>query len=354
MLRRELLIIFGSLVILLVGMAACGVWLLHDVLGMLDHINTQARVIVEKTTRLNAKLTEIELALYRLQSGQSRHLDPLIDNVETARCLLQDLGEHYMIRSGETEPLYREAMRRYPIFEARLSSLATVQDVELARQYTVDALSEAVALRRSVGRISNEAHEHAEQEQREVTARFRWLILGQALGSLLIINIAIIVLLRAAGMVLGPMDKLVRTSRGLTQEHFDYRIQIDGRDEFAELAGAYNDLAERIQTHEQQRMETLSQVALALNHELNNAMAAIEMQLEILGKRAGDERLQDCLRHIRECLHHMAGTVQRLKGIRRIVLTDYLPGTKMLDLQRSTQGPPAGGEAIETCEEAER
>jgi hypothetical protein len=33
--------------------------------------------------------------------------------------------------------------------------------------------------------------------------------------------------------------------------------------------------------------------------------------------------------------------VQSLKNIRRIVLTDYLPGTKMLDLQRSVEVEPS-------------
>jgi hypothetical protein len=33
----------------------------------------------------------------------------------------------------------------------------------------------------------------------------------------------------------------------------------------------------------------------------------------------------------------MTQTIQSLKNVRRIVLTEYSPGTKMLDLQRSVE-----------------
>ena len=152
------------------------------------------------------------------------------------------------------------------------------------------------------------------------------------------INVSIVALLRAAGMVLRPVDRLVEASRQLTSEHFDHRTELGETDEFGELARAYNQLAERIQSSEQKRMEMLSQVALTLNHELNNSIAIIELQLQVLGRQAeGGDRFETCLRHIKENLHRMAQTVESLKHIRRIVLTDYISGVKMLDLQRSVQ-----------------
>jgi len=38
---------------------------------------------------------------------------------------------------------------------------------------------------------------------------------------------------------------------------------------------------------------------------------------------------------IRESLARMTATLERLKHVRRIVLTDYAEGTKMLDLEKS-------------------
>jgi hypothetical protein len=43
---------------------------------------------------------------------------------------------------------------------------------------------------------------------------------------------------------------------------------------------------------------------------------------------------------IHESLARMTVTLERLKHVRRIVLTDYTEGTKMLDLERSVAEEP--------------
>jgi signal transduction histidine kinase len=83
-------------------------------------------------------------------------------------------------------------------------------------------------------------------------------------------------------------------------------------------------------------METLGQVALAMNHEINNAINIIELQLRLLEQKTpAGPGPQRCLQQIHESLRRMTNTVHALKSVRRIVLTDYLPGVKMLDLERS-------------------
>jgi signal transduction histidine kinase len=85
-------------------------------------------------------------------------------------------------------------------------------------------------------------------------------------------------------------------------------------------------------------MEVLSHVAVAMNHELNNAMAAIELQLGLLGRRSGeDPKTERRLRTIHDGLTRMKETVQSLRSVRRIVLTEYEPGMKMLDLAKSAR-----------------
>ncbi len=67
-------------------------------------------------------------------------------------------------------------------------------------------------------------------------------------------------------------------------------------------------------------------------------MMNIELQLELTKMRSGkNEEFETCLLSIRKSIRRMANTVESLKHIKRIVLTDYLAGTKMLDLKRSTQ-----------------
>jgi methyl-accepting chemotaxis protein len=169
-----------------------------------------------------------------------------------------------------------------------------------------------------------------------LTWHFRWVVMGLGLVFLLVINVSVIVLVRMATFILRPVDQLMRATRELAQEHFDHRVNLREHDEFDELASAYNRLAEHLQQTDKQRMEVLAQVGLALNHELNNAMGTMQLQLDLLSRRAGANPLiERRLRTIQDGMARMKGTVQSLKSARRIVLTDYAPGLKMLDLAQS-------------------
>lgn len=169
-------------------------------------------------------------------------------------------------------------------------------------------------------------------------AHFRWLVLILAVVFIVVINVSILVLLRAAAMVTRPMDKLIEGTRELGKGRFDHRVRIDQDDEFGELARAYNSMAAGLESNEQRKLEMLGQVARTLNHELNNAMSMIELQLQLLGRQSGGSSgVEKYSRQIREGLARMAATVNALKHVRRIVLTDYISGVKMLDLERSVR-----------------
>jgi HAMP domain-containing protein len=174
-------------------------------------------------------------------------------------------------------------------------------------------------------------------------SRFRGIVVGMGIVFVMMINFTVVMLLRASVSVLRPVKALVDATRQLADGKFDHRVQLREHDEFDELAEAYNNLAAHLQETERQRMSVLAQVALALNHDLNNAMATIELQLGMLGRgAAGDLQAERRLRTIHESMARMKGTVEALRAARRIVLTDYSPGLKMLDLAQSAQqGEPA-------------
>ena len=187
-------------------------------------------------------------------------------------------------------------------------------------------------LQRVLGRLDR----GSPQELQSVAGDFRWLLIGLGVAFLIVINASVVMLIRMSSMILRPVGELMKATRALTQEHFDHRVRIEENDEFDELANAYNMLAEHLEQTEKRRIETLGQVAIALNHELNNAMATIELQLGMLGRSsAADPQSERRLRTIHDGLRRMKEAVQSLRSIRRIVLTDYSPGMKMLDLERS-------------------
>jgi signal transduction histidine kinase len=195
-----------------------------------------------------------------------------------------------------------------------------------------------VLLQDVLSRLGNvQAHDWASHVA--LAARLKWIVLGLSAAFLLLINASAVVLVRAAGVVLNPVERLVRASRELAAERFEHRVALD-RDEgeFGELARAYNQLAEQLQANERKRIEVLGMAALTLNHELNNAMGTIELQLQLVKSRSADAaRVETCLRRIGDGLARMSGVVESLKHVKRIVLTDYLEGTKMLDLRKSTE-----------------
>jgi methyl-accepting chemotaxis protein len=216
---------------------------------------------------------------------------------------------------------------------------ASPDDPEIAHTAT-HALGTAMAIRHELGRVSRATQQHYQIEYDRMLARLRWWALGLSVTFLVVINLSIMGIIRAAAMVVRPVDQLVEASRRLAREEFGHRVEIRGSDEFAELARATNGLAEQLQMNEQRRLETLHQVARTMGHELNNAIAIIDLQLR-LATRDGDLDAKDeHVKQIRAALARMTRTVDSLSHIRRVVLTDYVGEQKMVDLTRSAEDPP--------------
>jgi signal transduction histidine kinase len=195
--------------------------------------------------------------------------------------------------------------------------------------------------------------DHAHGELVALTTRFRWLVLALTVVFIFVINFAVIALLRMTGLVLRPLEKLLEATRHLAHERFDYRVDVNQNDEFDELGRAYNQMASQLETNEQRKLEMLGQVALALNHELNNAAAIIEMQLKLLGRQTeGNSAAERYARQIHESLLRMTRSVELLKHVRRIVLTDYVAGVKMLDLEKSVDPDETAAAAAATNTQA--
>ena len=352
MLRRKLLLILCLLAGLLMVLALAALWGLQVVFADMDHLTTHASRMVATSNALSTTISSVEVELHELQAGRKRHLDDLIESVDRIRRLAQELGDHYGVYEPEIEPVYGHMLVDIEAFERHVGALATGQDAALAMEHNLQAITAAAHMREDILTVTRFGNDHARAEEVVMMRKFRWMVAAIAIGFLVVINTTVLLLLRASGMVLRPVDRLVQASRELAAERFDHRVEAGQNDEFDELARAFNRLAEELQQHEQRRIETLGQVALTLNHELNNAMATIDLQLDLLRRQSGDrEAFEKCLRQIHENLSRMGGVVEALKHVRRIVLTDYVGGVKMLDLERSVQ---ASDETTPAAAPAER
>ncbi len=338
MLRGKLLLIFLGVTTLLLVLAVVTLVLLQDVLAKQRDEMTSCNEVMSQAEKLDQSLEAIQFQL----EDQSAPMAGLAVKrlAEAARMITPELalfGSNSHNTAGS--PIYSEYQKLLSESELIIDLIAirakaepavmSMRDLELARK-TVQHI------RIHIMKTTNWIQSQSRQSQGRLTERFRGIVISLAIGFLVVLNGSFVLMLRAALMVLRPVEKLVFASRQWAQEHFEYRVQVKQKDEFGELSVAFNHLAQQLQSNEERKLEMLQQVARTLNHELNNAMGIIGLQLKLLEKRSTEnDESERCLKQIRLSLQRMTGVVQDLKNIRRIVLTEYLDGLQMLDLPQS-------------------
>jgi HAMP domain-containing protein len=325
MLRRKFLTRVGLLICAFVIGAAGAVWALQDILARVDHAYADASFLMDGVQGVDAAVNRIEAA--RNAGGAAPAADIRAAMAADLAGQLERLAQHPVTsQPGKAADLLAELRGTLPEFLASFTS-----------DSGAPASAEAsLRTQQGVERLARELRARVAEEQKQAGRRFRGLVLILTLAALVMVNVAIYVLLRTAQMVLKPVGALVDGSRELAAERFDHRVDVGRDDEFGELAHAYNRLAAQLQANEDRKAETLRQLAVTINHGLNNTMAIIELQLGLLARQSNqDPKLLERLREIRAGLTRMAQLVASLKNIRRVVLTDYAPGQKMVDLERS-------------------
>jgi HAMP domain-containing protein len=325
MLRRKLLIRIGLLVACFVSGAAVAIMLLQNAIADIDRINRDAVQLVDSVLTSSDSLAELDA----IHAGRETRSAAETHEIELRLMqALATIGGHAATQQhGSPQAL---AYARVKDFLPAIFGNNPISP-EQTRLHAA-----------AMHDLSRETRAFVSSEQLRFGKSFRTLVLGLTLAALVMVNVAVFVLLRTAQVVLKPVNELVLGSRELAAEHFDHRVNVPQQDEFGELARSYNFLAAQLQANEERKAEALRQLAVTLNHDLNNAMSVIEMQLSLLDRQSGSSsNLAKYFRDIQSTLARMTKTVASLKHIRRVVLTDYVDGQKMVDLERSVLPPPA-------------
>ena len=359
MLRRRLLLNFGPLVLMLLAVAVAATVMLQQSLTRLDHIDTAGWAAVERVANLTSISGHIEADVHELAApvGGSSSVSAVMDDLHST---LAELGRLVEAPSpcceGALEPLCQAVRRTVPGLISSAQRVRTAPTSAARQQAAGEMFAGVAALRNRISELSTAVRENVKGEQAAVLRSFRRTVIGLTVVFVILINAAVVLLLWTGGLVVRPVERLVAATRELGEGHFDHRVTLPhastGADEFGELADAVNGLAGRLEAGEKRQMETLSQVALAMSHELNNAISIIELQMKLLTRRtAGSPELERCLTQIHGSLRRVTEAVRGLQNVRRIVLTDYLPGMKMLDLVRSQLPESADRPLTATAEE---
>jgi len=336
MLRRKLLIMLAVLTTLMLATALTSALLMKGVLGELESISSDVSHGTTVSSQLVKSLALIETEFLHWSQNATVNSDRLRESYEDFESIVIGLQEH--------GPLDTDGQMVYNRVSSSLSDFDRSVQIILMDSAGNQFVNPAIVfesldqMRQAIFGYSAYTFERMMIGQQQVTSGFRFMAISLSVISVVLINVSILLLIRSALYVLKPVEQLLEASRHLAREEYHYRVEVGPKDEFAELADGFNSLAEHLEANEQRKIETLHQVARTLNHELNNAIAIIELQLRMVTKSSGyNQESSKQLELIHETLHQMNGTVTSLTQVRQVVLTDYIKGVKMLDLKRSTQ-----------------
>ena len=91
---------------------------------------------------------------------------------------------------------------------------------------------------------------------------------------------------------------------------------------------------------EGERVAVISQLAIAMRHEVNNALATMLAEAQLL---EGSGRLvaaedREALRHMTDMVRRVRDAVEKLTRMTSTPLKDYVPGVPMLDIEKAKTG----------------
>jgi DNA-binding response OmpR family regulator/two-component sensor histidine kinase len=86
---------------------------------------------------------------------------------------------------------------------------------------------------------------------------------------------------------------------------------------------------------ESEKIATMAKFAVSVNHEINNPLCAISLNIELLKRRCKDEEFQQIFKAIDTNIEKINEITNKISNLKKIVVKEYLPGIDMIDLENS-------------------
>lgn len=270
-----------------------------------------------------------------LQLREAGFVDGQRESELTARATASIRAALAELPASDEARLIRGALDDLTAGEARPATPA-------ARESALTALAAAHAALRDAERA------RLSHRQAAALATLRGVILGLTLGFALLINALVAMILRAFRLIIEPVEELVQATKDVARGRYSARVRTASAGEFGALARAFNSMAQDLERSEASRVETMRQAAASINHELNNAIASLDMQLDLISRASARGRpIESSILRARGAIARIGKTTETLRRVKRIVLTQYAGGETMLDLARSSQAEDDAPPAVE-------
>lgn len=179
-----------------------------------------------------------------------------------------------------------------------------------------------------------------------IVHRERVLAAGLLLAGFVVIPFAVLGGRALAGRALRPVDDLVREIRGLDTTRLDERLALpDGTtSEIAVLAGAFNDLLERLEG----TLEGMRRFTADASHEIRNPLSVLRAGLEIaLRRERTPEEYRLLLRENLQEIERLHAVVESILALARSVPgTPYAIAHARVDLSAIVESTRRGFETV--------
>ncbi len=155
------------------------------------------------------------------------------------------------------------------------------------------------------------------------------------LFTILTVIILIILVLIISNFLLGPITQFLKVVPKISEGYLNERIPIKGNDEFAELATAFNQMAEKLQQVEKTREEFVSNVS----HELKTPLSSIKVLTEsiLLEENVPIEMYTEFLQDINSEIDRMTNIVNDLLNLVKLDQREVPLNIKQIDLNKMVE-----------------
>lgn len=155
-----------------------------------------------------------------------------------------------------------------------------------------------------------------------------------------------------AGLAMGTvLFTTIQLLVALKLDPEDWRVTVPIYVAYSAVAISVGWLSEQLHLYygraiEGERVAVVGQLAVAIRHEVNNALAALFAETQLLedNGRVSHAEDRDALRRITAMARRIRDSVEKLTRMTSAPVRDYLPGVSMVDLEQSGGAqPPAAG-----------
>lgn len=280
--------ISACLIILSLCFIAGGFYIIGSIDGVssrLENIITLQQVEIMRENLL-AHIKVVQADLLLKDSPYARNIDDFMQHVEKMDQLADSCTDCHHTESVDKE--LKHLRDEVDLYQKKLSRVYTIRaDRARLNEEKLAALQKGKQIIAEVNTIvvsSSEKLAHRiEQAGNDITNTRKLLVTLVSLGPVVVLFIAFFFFKHFAGSVAA----LIGATRGIRDGNLQYRIEENLKDEFQELAAAFNEMSgslkeQCVKMQHTERLAVVGELAAGLAHEVRNPLGGIKVTLEIL------------------------------------------------------------------------